>query len=168
MAKSTAAALLRDDNFIIKYPALARALKESVELQKDVHVKDAPQPAAAKPSGLHEALISPTPSPGFSLPPDNVASKCAAVKTTGLEKPLPVEMGVASSEASAWIPNTVSGEQQSPVGASLNEAKEELSECEQRGVGSGTNANTEIAPGAQCTSHPEGKPLDPPLHYMKR
>ncbi|KAL8436211.1 hypothetical protein Efla_003741 [Eimeria flavescens] len=173
-AKTVAAALLKDESFIIKYPALARALQQSVETAGNTQDNQPTQAAVTQPAAKLQALrplqtvsldtsvptVSCT-SPGIPATPASHPSS----QSEEHQKPVPaavdpnlphVDPKVSDAGRSQQL-----NEQQQVRAAELPKVKEVLPSDE----GQPTAA---VPPEASKTPASEEKPLDPPLHYMKR
>ncbi|KAL8455491.1 hypothetical protein Emag_000620 [Eimeria magna] len=168
--KNVAAALLKDGNFIIKYPALARALQQSVDPLDDKLGDCKSQPAVSHTDGALQATSLPTSVPnhtggGRPLAPVNTRSPQTEEART------PVSADVKS--ASTVLPHSDesapgSGLVEQPVvyphgcASVVMGSKEPTTAEAEQTFGSASPDVSKTAP--QIVD----KPLDPPLHYMKR
>lgn len=193
-AKATAAALLEDESFIVKYPALARALRESVEsvaadCASEICSRAAPQSATRQ---QEAASISPPTTEkqhGASLLggtfPDSAATascttadrKVPASSDTGTTQ-LPVEAHQLSmkSPSTSLTPNGASSVEQHAVPHSTAQPKQEPTAHSTHEMPctngmpqdvAGEKAAAVTGNAASSTSGVE-RAMDPPLHYMKR
>lgn len=184
-AKATAAALLKDENFIIKYPALARALKESVEAAENGRASDTAHQAAAHPPGPREAVSPPSPAPrpqqaglGKQVGSQHLATKSASqgaqlppsstdttVQAVGQEQQLRTGMNLSPTASQPPEGTTASLAQQPSLG---QQAQDTLRESKEPKTATGETTGIAAAGQAVNNAQPEEKSLDPPLHYMKR
>lgn len=199
-AKATAAALLKDESFIIKYPALARALKESVD---DGTSPSTSQPIAASSSSSlpYSALEAGGPSGGplgslkgplgdpaateNGTPFVTDAGSAGRAQQRFLQQSL--EGGAASFEqqvaahAHASFDNSfrtekAGGMQEKDAAAAADGAAADAGAADAAAAAAAAPAEkaaaaaaTDEADRSSSSSPPPGeKPLDPPLHYMKR
>ncbi|XP_026194495.1 uncharacterized protein LOC34620800 [Cyclospora cayetanensis] len=143
-AKATAAALLKDESFVIKYPALARALKESVEPSEEPGVSSTvllPGPAAQKP----QLPLNPTSSSPAASPP-------LSGSTSKFPEP--------TQQASSPVHLAQSHPSRDPQGGEAAETR------------TGHVTDDALPAAASGIASPTGEPaekvLHPPVHYMKR
>ncbi|KAL8273045.1 hypothetical protein Esti_002966 [Eimeria stiedai] len=164
--KSVAAALLKDENFTIKYPALARALQQSVDPLENWRASQKPQAALSQPNGSLQAASPPTSAPNFP----NGGTPAAPASTPSQQTdeprtPVPADVKLAStvlphSDGSANGSGLVERPSVYPHGRA-SEAVGSKGSTEQ----TFGNASSD---GSQTATQAVDKPLDPPLHYVKR
>lgn len=190
-AKATAAALLKDESFIVKYPALARALKESVEPTDSGDDSDASRRIAVQPAGQQssESLLQPTPDAqraGPQLGSQQLAvatssptadSSAHASSNTGVAAQVPGQGSQVPTKTKSAPVSSTGGE--GDASALTQTTPEQVLQTARDHVG---QMPSNVAPReslgqnvptiASATTEPNAavgeKPLDPPLHYMKR
>ncbi|KAL8450603.1 hypothetical protein Emed_002475 [Eimeria media] len=170
--KNVAAALLKDENFIIKYPALARALQQSVDPLEDKRGDYKPQPAPSHTNGAHQAAPPPTSVPNYTgggTPP----APASTLSPQTEEARTPVSADVKST--STVLPHSDgsapgSGLVQQPIvyPHAHGGASEVMGGKESTPTAAEQTFGTASADGSKAAPQVVDKPLDPPLHYMKR
>ncbi|CDI85780.1 hypothetical protein, conserved [Eimeria praecox] len=196
-AKATAAALLKDESFIIKYPALARALRESVDpletdcgsstsnraatrsTEKQEAANLLPADAEVQPdgAGLHECVSQ------DNTPACSAADQSAhASSDTGATAQVPVEAHQLSNGMKSTVTALTSNsggsssvEQQAPPHSTPQPKPQPTAEGTREVLHTGgspheagNGTQTAAAGGALPIAVDGEKVLDPPLHYMKR
>ncbi|OEH79632.1 hypothetical protein cyc_04244 [Cyclospora cayetanensis] len=191
-AKATAAALLKDESFVIKYPALARALKESVEPSEEpggsssptaaaVHAEPSP---AAEPSlqrsgnGMH-ATAQQLNGSGFSPLASPEVSSTVLLPGPAAQKPqLPLNPTSSSPAASPPLSGSTSKfpeptqQASSPVHLAQSHPSRDPQGGEAAETRTGHVTDDALPAAASGIASPTGEPaekvLHPPVHYMKR
>ncbi|KAL8434606.1 hypothetical protein ACSSS7_003081 [Eimeria intestinalis] len=151
--KNVAAALLKDENFIIKYPALARALQQSVDPLESTSGNHKLQPAVPQTHGSPQAASQPTSANNLT----SVGTPPAPASAPSPQKEhahTPVSADVKS--ASTILPH------------SEGRASEVVESKDSTTTGAGKALGNAFSDGSQTSPQAVDKPLDPPLHYMKR
>lgn len=189
-AKATAAALLKDESFIVKYPALARALKESVEPPDSGDDSDASRRTAVQPAGQQsaESLVQPTPDAQRARPQlgsqqlavasssPTADSSAQASSGTGVTAQDPAQGSQVPTKTKSDVSSTggegdASALNQTTAEQVLQNAPDHVGQLPSNVApreSLGQNAPTIASATAELNAPVGEKPLDPPLHYMKR